>query len=139
MSDIRNWGQFIRGRWDWTKFGYEKGFPRNCQFTDIDASVEFNGRGLFVECKAYDGEGYLPGIDVGQSRYLDWLVSEHPASTVFILFGCGACNDPYAVRNVTTGEFHDWRGMEKTVRRKALKAFIDQAMGLRDGYSAGAA
>jgi hypothetical protein len=59
MSDIQDWGAFMRGRWHWTRFGYEYGFPRGCQFSDIDAVVEFNGRMLFIEAKSYDGIGSL--------------------------------------------------------------------------------
>lgn len=131
MADIRDWGKFVRGRWDWTRFGYEKGFPRGCQFTDVDAALEFDGRRLVIEPKHYDGIEPWPGWpDEGQMRYLRDEASL--GKSVFVLWGCGACNDPYAVLEVFLDreDFHDWRGMDKQVRRKALKALIDKAMGI---------
>ncbi len=60
MADVRDWGKFVRGRWDWSRGGYERGFPRGCQFTDVDAAIEFDNRGLVIEPKHYDGVGPLP-------------------------------------------------------------------------------
>lgn len=129
MSDIRDWGKFIRGRWDWESFGYEKGFPRKCAFSDVDAVVEFDGRTLFIETKAYDGEGELPEVPGGQHRLLEHL-AEQPDTTVLLLYGCGCCNAPYAVKDKGTGVFYDWRGMATTARRRELKLLIDKAMGV---------
>lgn len=129
MSDIRDWGAFIRGRWEWTKQGYERGFPRGCQFSDVDAVIEFDGRTLFIETKAYDGEGDLPFVPRGQDRLLRHL-AEQPDTTVLLLYGCGCCNAPYAVRNMGPDQFHDWRGLPTSERRKELKLLIDKAMGV---------
>lgn len=133
MADIRDWGAFIRSRWDWTRYGYEHGFPRGCQFTDLDAAIEFDGRRLLIETKSWDGTGIVPkpAPDSGQLRFL--RDEAGLSKTVLILYGCGACNDPYAIHQIfrrPPDRFEDWRGLEKEERRKLLKQEIDRAMGL---------
>lgn len=139
MADVRDWGRFIRGRWDWTRFGYEDGFPRGCQFTDIDSMIEFDGRGLKIECKPLDPELLLPNRrpplpPTGQLRALQ-AEATHPGSTVLVVYGCGVCNDPYAVYDVGRKEWHIWRSArgkwdDLGARRTRLKWLIDSAMGL---------
>ena len=142
MADIRDWGKFIRGRWDWTRHGYEDGFPRGCQFTDLDAAVEFDGNRLVIETKQYDGvgvlpgDGYPPGMGSGQLRFLRDEAAL--GKIVFALYGCGACNDPYVIyilgAHRSLDRYEDWRGRSKEERRKLLKAEIDQALSLpREG------
>lgn len=127
--DVKDWGAFVRGRWDWSRGGYENGFPRGCQFTDVDAAVEFDGRALVIEAKHFDGIGMLPPLSEGQKRFLKDEASR--GKTVFALWGCGPCNDPWAIKNIGTGEFHDWRTIpDKLERRQLLKQLIDQALGL---------
>lgn len=140
MADIRDWGAFVRGRWDWTRHGYEAGFPRGCQFTDVDATVEFDGRALVIEPKHYDGIGGLPNpySNTGQMLYLRSEVKLGKA--VLMLFGCGPCNDPYAVLEVGMSREgdtpHIWRDpdsglwLPKSERRKRLKNLIDAGMGV---------
>lgn len=133
MSDIRDWGAFLRGRWSWTRGGYETGFPRGCQFTDIDAAIEFDGFRLVIEPKHYDGLGELPDIANGQRRFLEDEAGL--GKVVFVLFGCGPCNDPHAILYVSSPpdpgrRLYDWRGQDKLIRRKQLKKHIDWAMGL---------
>jgi len=132
MGDVRDWGAFIRGRWDWTRHGYEKGFSRGCQFTDLDAAIEFDGRSLVIEAKQYDGTGMLPEVDMGQRLFLRDEAKR--GKTVFVLWGCGVCNDPYAIKQLApdrSGDrFEDWRGLDKEERRKKLKEEIDRALGL---------
>lgn len=134
MADVKDWGAFIRGRWNWTRFGYEKDFPRGCQFTDLDAAVEFDGHRLLIEAKLWDGTGIVPkpGPDDGQLRLL--RDEAGLGKTVLILYGCGVCNDPYAIHQIyrrPPDRFEDWRGLDKEERRKLLKQEIDRAMGLR--------
>jgi hypothetical protein len=134
MGDVRNWGKFIRGRWDWTAFGYERGFPRNCQFSDLDAVVEFDGRRLLIECKAYDGQGVIPSPDGGQLRLL--RSEAGPGRTVLVVYGCGVCNEPYALHEIYRAgppRFEDWRSLSTPERRRRLKAEINRAMGLGAG------
>jgi hypothetical protein len=133
MADIENWGAFIRGRWDWTSGGYEEGFARSCQFTDLDATIEFDGRRLVIETKHYDGVGDLPGKPkVGQGVLLRDEVKL--GKTVFVLYGCGPCNDPYAMHiygpSTPQDVFVDWRSHDKATRRRQLKLYIDWALGL---------
>jgi hypothetical protein len=137
MADVRDWGKFLRGRWDWTRFGYENGFPRGCQFTDVDAAVEIDGRRLVIEPKHYDGVGILPGKpEVGQGLYLRDEVKL--GKTVLVLYGCGPCNDPYAMhiygRTSAEDVFIDWRSppLSKIERRRQLKRYIDWAVGIAD-------
>lgn len=135
MADVRDWGKFVRGRWDWTRFGYEQGFPRGCQFTDIDAVVEFDGRRLVIEPKHYEGLGPLPGKpETGQSMLLRDEV--RLGKTVLVLYGCGACDDPYAIHvyggRPAEDRFVDWREFGKEERRRRLKRYIDWALGLVD-------
>lgn len=128
MADVRDWAAFIRGRWNWTSFGYEKNFPRGCQFTDIDAYTNFDGRSLSVETKQWDGIGKVPVIPTGQLRaYKD---AAGQTDTVLIVWGCACCNDPLAILNVGTGEFADLRAHTKPERRQFLSASFDKAMGL---------
>lgn len=135
MSDVRDWFVFIRGRWDWTRSGYERNFPRGCQFTDIDAAVEFDGRRLEIEPKHYDGLGDLPRIPTGQRRFLQDEATL--GKTVFVLYGCGPCNDPYAIEYISeppNGQrLYDWRGLDKVTRRLRLRAHIERAMNLIEG------
>lgn len=131
--DIRDWGRFIRGRWDWHRFGYERGFPRGCQFTDVDAALEFDGHNLLIEAKAYDGMGDLVLPANGQLRFLKNEVEL--GKTVLVLYGCGVCNDPYAIYDVGRNQWDtfwddDRRWLSKQERRLRLKQHIDRAMGL---------
>lgn len=140
MGDVRDWGKFIRGRWDWGRFGYEDGFPDGCQFSDIDAATEFHrdtcGGRLVIEAKAWDGEDLIPSIydqkDTGQRLLL--RDDARLGKTVFVVYGCGVCNDPYALHVLGASRpedrFEDWRGLTRQERRKLLKAEIDRALGL---------
>jgi hypothetical protein len=132
MGDINDWAKFIRGRWDWTKYSYEDRFPRKCQFTDIDATVEFDGYRLVIEPKHHDGVGPCPYPDDGQLGLLRDEV--RLGKTVIVLYGCGACNSPQAIRILGPGRaedrWEDWRGRDIAERRKLLKEEIDKAMGL---------
>lgn len=135
MADIRDWGKFIRGRWDWTASGFEKNFPRGCQFTDVDAAVEFDGRMLLIETKHHDGVGSCEYPDTGQLLALRAEVKL--GKTVFILYGCGPCSSPQALRILgkkrPDDRFIDWRGIPSIEeRRKLLKYQIDLAQGLVD-------
>jgi hypothetical protein len=136
VADIRDWGKFLRGRWDWTKSGYEDGFPRRSQFTDLDAAIEFDGRRLVIETKHHDGSpGRFEPPDTGQSLFLRDELSL--GKTVFVLYGCGACNDPHGLRiyggaKLQDDEVIDWRGLPKSERRRRFKRYIDWAMGLAE-------
>lgn len=140
MSDVRDWGAFIRGRWDWTRNGYEKGFPRGSQFTDIDAVVEFDGRRLVIEAKHWDGEGMIPSIHSDEPRSqmgqrLALRAEAKSGAIVFVIYGCGACNDPWAMHELAPQKagdrFIDWRGEQtKEARRKLFKQEIDRALGM---------
>lgn len=137
MADINDWAAFIRGRWDWTRGGYEKGFPRKCQFTDSDATIEFDGQCLEIECKHHDGIGSCEYPDTGQLLSLRDKVRR--GITVFILYGCGPCNSPQALRILgdqkSEDYFEDWRQVaDITERRKLLKEAIDIALGLKDVF-----
>jgi hypothetical protein len=137
MADVRDWGAFLRGRWDWTKHGYEKGFPRGCQFTDLDAAVEFDGRRLKIETKSYDGTAIIPKPSGGQLYFLRDEAARD-GSTVLIVYGCGVCNDPYAIHQINArppDRFEDWRGRDKDIRQKLLKQEIDRALGLPENPS----
>jgi hypothetical protein len=134
MADIYSPDAFMQGRWNWTAGGYEANFPRKCQFTDLDAGVEFDGLHLFIECKEYDGP---PGIcpndqhDDGQRTFLRSLVSD--TATVFILFGVAKDNNPWCARVLKPkridDNFVDWRSMDAVEdRRVALKELIESAM-----------
>jgi len=132
MADIRDWGLFLRGRWDWTRGGYERNFPRGCQFTDVDASIEFNGWFLQKETKHHDGtDGQFSYPPNGQ---LMALRKEHGlGKSVFVVYGCGPCNSPQGVRILGAmfkeDRTYDWRGLPVEERRIRLKKLIDIAMG----------
>lgn len=133
MADIRDWGKFIRSRWDWARFGYQDGFPRGCQFTDLDAAVEFDGRKLYVECKQWDGTGIIPSLPPGNGQLRFLRAHAGLGRTVLIVYGCGVCDNPWAVHQVyrqPPDRFEDWRGMDLGERRKRFKGEIDHAMGL---------
>ena len=134
MADIRDWGAFIRGRWDWNRGGFEKGFPRGCQFTDVDASIEFNGWYLLKETKHHDGIGPCEYPSTGQLISLRREVEL--GKTVFVLYGCGACSSPQAVRILGSSmdksddiwiDLRDIPSIEE--RRKRYKHLIDAALG----------
>jgi hypothetical protein len=130
MADIRDWAKFIRGRWDWTSGGYEVGFPRGCQFTDVDATIEFDNKMLEIETKHHDGIGTCEYPDTGQ--LLSLRKDVELGKTVFVLYGCGPCNSPQALRILgqkkSDDVFIDWRNIPSTEeRRKHLKYEIDRA------------
>lgn len=134
MADVRDWGAFIRGRWNWKRFGYEKDFPRTCGFTDVDAAVEFDGKALLIETKHYDGIGALPGLPSnGQLWFLQDEVKR--GKYVLVLYGCGVCDDPYAVYDVGGKQWFkfldgDGKWQDKEERRRQLKRHINFALGL---------
>lgn len=134
MADVRDWGAFIRGRWDWNRRGYESGFPRRCGFTDIDAALEFDGHRLIIEPKHHEGVGPMGYPDDGQLRLLRDEV--RLGKTVLVLYGCAQCDSPWGVRVLGPGpgksadRWEDWRGLDIEERRKLLKHEIDLAMGL---------
>lgn len=123
MSDVRDWGQFIRGRWDWKRYGYEAGLPRRCGFGDIDAALELGGRHLIIEAKSWDGEGARPELSFGQGTALRHLADEK--RTVWVLWGCAGCNNPLAVQSLNSGAEHDWRELPLGERRSEMKRLID--------------
>jgi len=133
MADIRNWGAFLRGRWNWTSGGYEVGFPRGCAFTDVDASVEFDGRFLLIETKHNDGLTPCEPLPTGQRMAL--RQEARLGKTVLVVYGCGPCNSPQAlciIGDIPTNDvWLDWRGLPLPERRRLLKAEIDKAMGVR--------
>lgn len=134
MGEIRDWGAFLRGRWDWTRGGFEKGFPRGCQFTDVDACVEFDGKMLVIETKAHDGTGsceYPP-----QGQLISLRKEVELGKTVFVIYGCGPCMSPQALRILgltkPDDQFIDWRNIPSVEHRRGLlKQQIDIAMGLQ--------
>jgi len=128
MGDIKNWAAQIRGRWDWTRFGYESNFPRGCQFTDVDATVEFDGHRLLIEAKHYDGLGGVEKPPMGQRMLL--RDEARLGKTVLVVYGCGVCDDPYGVYDVGRDELRMWPGLDKRARRARLKAEINRAMGV---------
>lgn len=133
MGDVRDWGKFIRGRWDWTRFGYESSFPRRIAFTDMDAAVEIDGHRLLIETKHHDG--LMLGCDYPDTGQLLFLRDEAAqGKLVMVLYGCGACDDPQAVRYIAPtkqeDQFHDWRGKPKAERRQLLHVAINRAVGI---------
>lgn len=133
MADIRDWGRFVRGRWDWTSGGYEAGFPRRCQFTDIDAAIEMDGRELIIEPKHHDGLGPMSYPDDGQLLFLRNEIRR--GASVIVLYGCGPCNSPWGARVLglrkERDHWLDWRDIpDVRKRRRLLKAEIDRALGL---------
>ncbi len=134
MADIRDWGKFLRGRWDWTRGGYEKGFPRGCQFTDVDAATEFDGRFLLIETKHHDGTGI--GMEYPDTGQLMALRAEvRLGKTVFVLYGCGPCNSPQGLRILglekSSDRWIDWRDIPSIEeRRQRFKQQVDTALAL---------
>lgn len=138
MADIEKYGKFIRGRWEWNRFGYEKGFPGGIGFTDIDAALEHAGDRLVIEPKHHDGFGSCEYPATGQLLFL--RDEARLGKTVFVLYGCGVCDDPQAIRYIgrtrSEDQWLDWRGLDKAERRKLLKHHIDRAMGLLEDGAA---
>lgn len=128
MADIRKPELFMAGRWKWSSFGYEIGFPRGCQFTDVDAAIEFDGHKLFIEAKECDGVSGFPVLSTGQRLFLSSLVDA--TTTVLVLYGNATRNDPLGVFDVGRREKFDWRQVELDERRAQLKWHIDRAMGV---------
>ena len=133
MADIRDYQKFIQGRWKWTGFGYEQGFPRGCQFSDIDAITEFDGRTLVIEAKEYGGPpALLPSLPTGQVRLLRHLARH---ATVYVIFGIAQLDEPWALKQLypTPGRdrFENWRDIESREKRHQLfKDEIDWALGV---------
>ena len=59
---------------------------------------------------------------------------------VFVLYGCGACNDPQAIRYLGRSPdedmWVDWRGKPKDERRQLLHQAINHALGLENSGAA---
>jgi hypothetical protein len=132
MADIENEDQFLEGRWKWTAGGYEDGFPRRCQFTDIDAAIEFDGHALIMECKHHDGKDGFTYPKAGQLRFLRDEVKR--GKSVLVVYGVARSNSPWGVWRIGPARkddvLRDWRGEDLDLRRKLLKAEIDWALGL---------
>jgi hypothetical protein len=133
VSDIRDWEKYKRSRWSWTSQGYERGFPRGCQFMDIDAYTEFNGMRLMIESKHYEGYGEPPSLPKGQRWALE-REAQDENKTVLVVYGNAQTNDPMVV-HVLAGsgmpaKVHDFRTLTVEQRREQLKYLIDEAMNL---------
>ena len=132
MADIRDPWAFLRGRCHWSQFGYEEGFPRGCGFSDLDARTGFDGKKLHIEAKHHDGVGSCDYPPTGE--LMELRDDAKDGRSVFVLYGCGQCNSPQALRIIgakrSEDQWIDWRGSPVEVRRKNLKYEIDRAQGL---------
>lgn len=132
MGDIESWELYKRGRWDWTRHGYEKGFPNGSQFSDIDAAVEFDQRFLMIESKHHELGTPLPRFEGGQRYMYRKLVDR--GVTVLVLFGDAPNNDPHAIRTLGKTYPQDrltsFERFDIADRQWRLKQAIDGAMGL---------
>lgn len=116
-----------RERWNWTKFGYEQGFPGICQFADIDAVVEFDGRALAIECKHHDGVSGFERLKDGQWRLQRRLVDA--GWSAFTLYGDARTNEPWGIWHYGDRHPRDLRRMTRRFRREILTDEINKAMG----------
>lgn len=136
MGSIRDWDRFKAGRWDWTSLGYEHGFPRRCQFSDVDAVTEFDGRILMIESKYNDGVDAPSYPDVGQVRLLRRFRKMFgDDGDVFIVYGDAEADEPWALRILgmerSQDLFEDWRTTPNAeTRRERFKAWIDWSLGI---------
>jgi hypothetical protein len=133
MADINNPERFLDGRWAWVKFGYDKGFPRRCTFSDLDAITEFDGYCLGIEAKHHSETDIgFPYPDAGQMGVLRDLVRRK--IVIFVLYGDAQTNDPHGIRiigeNRPGDKFDNWLPMPLGERRRRLKQAIDEAVGL---------
>lgn len=140
MAEIRDFW-LKRHRWDWTKYGYEEGFPRKCAWSDIDGVVEFDEKCAMYEFKRWDGEigleHALAEIPRGQRKLHQALRST--GASFFVLFGVPENDDPLAAFVVTSfagkyrGRWHDWRGVPIDVRRKELRGLVRALLDASEG------
>jgi hypothetical protein len=126
MADINDWEAFARGRWRWTRYGYEHGLPRGSGFGDLDATLELSGHRLSFECKAWDGLGPLPALPTGQIQSLRQM--SRNGDRVYVLWGCASCNNPLFIkalgRQRELDYDQDWRPLDLPDRRRALHDVI---------------
>lgn len=128
MSKIRDMAQ-VQARWDWTRLGYERSFPRGITMGDADGILEINYCWLRVETKNWTPDTLgIPPLPVGQHLDLKRWVRAHTRNVVFVLHGHQPTNRPYALRVWThTGEaFHDWRDTSEDEAREALTTQFDR-------------
>ena len=133
MSDIRNWPNFIRGRWSWAATGYETRLHRGCGFTDVDAMTERNGYHLVIEAKHCERPDLTFTIPTGQRSALLSLtnllhpLTGEPAITVYVLAGDAQDNDPMGLLVFHGGRLvtrREWGNREEG--RLGLADAIDQ-------------
>lgn len=136
MADIRNREKFLQGRVNWTANGYETGFPRGCQFSDLDAIIEFDGQSLVIEGKHHDGIDSCPYPPMGQLLMLRFLKRKLGRNGhVFALYMDAEADSPWALRILgetkSADVWKDWRKIESIEeRRRLLKEQIDLALRL---------
>jgi hypothetical protein len=84
-----------------------------------------------IETKQWDGIDPFPGLPP-RGQLLALQDEARLGKSVFVLYGCGVCNDPYAVYDAGRNAWHDWCSETKVQRRVNLKRLIDEAMGLAE-------
>jgi hypothetical protein len=125
-----------RGRWNWTRGGYETGLPRGCQFTDLDAVIEIDGRVLIIEAVHHasptdpvDLGGRPP---MGQRVALRRLAALDEDVRVFVLYGNAQANDPQAALLLAPWPSGDrllnWRPFPLVERRLRLRRLIEELL-----------
>lgn len=101
-------------------------FPGRISMSDIDATVEVNGRFLFLEMKSH--QGVLP---TGQRIYFERLTALSPNIVAMIVCGDTQAMDCRALCWVYAGRTSDWQPTSLADVKALLCDFTEWASGPR--------
>jgi len=99
-------------------------FPGNIAMSDIDATVEVNGRFLFLEMKSHQGR-----IPVGQRIYLERLTRLSSQIVAMIVCGDAQTMQCQAICWVYGGQVFDWQPATLDDVTQLLEDFTQWATG----------
>jgi hypothetical protein len=139
MADIRSVEAFMRGRWAWERFGYEKQLPGRIGIGDIDGFVEYRKHHLFIEGKhATNSIKNRFSLPTGQRLAYESLVASYGGNRLLVVVGDATENNPLGAQvwqmsggAITKREF-DWTQCSIEERRKQLDKRIAAFVGWVD-------
>lgn len=99
-------------------------FPGRIAMTDIDATVEINGKFLFLEFK--DGESFA--VPTGQRIYFERLTSLSKAITVIIVHIDIQTMATRAIKVIRKGKVGEWEVTTTEALRQRIRTWSERAL-----------
>lgn len=98
--------------------------PGRISMSDIDATVEVNGRFFFLEMKSFEGP-----IPTGQRIYFERLTRLSPRIVVMVVCGDAATMSVSSMLYIYEGRVSDWQPTTLDDVKAALADFTEWARG----------